>query len=51
MDGFQLIKMRNPWGEGGEWNGKFSDNDRESWTQRLKAKLDYRNEDDGESNG
>ena len=48
VDGFQLLKMRNPWGEGGEWNGKFSDRDRESWTQRLKAKLDYRDEDDGE---
>jgi len=48
VDGLQLLKLRNPWGEGGEWNGKFSDRDRDSWTQRLKAKLDYRDADDGE---
>ena len=39
--------MRNPWGNG-EWKGKFSDGDKESWTQRLRAKLDLVDKDDGE---
>lgn len=47
IDGLQLIRIRNPWGQG-EWNGKFADED-EAWDdyKGLKEKLDYQFKDDG----
>ena len=47
MDGLQLIRIRNPWGQG-EWTGKFADED-EAWDdyKGLKEKLNYVFRDDG----
>ena len=35
----QLVKMRNPWGHGGEWTGEWSDKDEASWTPAIKKEL------------
>lgn len=40
-----LIKIRNPWAKV-EWNGDWSDKS-ELWTDELKEKLGWTNEDDG----
>lgn len=47
IDGLQLIRIRNPWGQG-EWTGKFADED-EAWDdyKGLKEKLNYVFRDDG----
>ena len=43
----QLIRIRNPWGQG-EWTGKFADED-EAWDDHkgLKEKLEYSFKNDG----
>ncbi|KAL9647648.1 hypothetical protein ABK040_015138 [Willaertia magna] len=38
--GERLIKLRNPWGGGVEWNGRFSDSD-SAWTPKMKQAFDY----------
>lgn len=47
VDGLQLIRIRNPWGNV-EWTGKFADED-EAWDDHkgLKEKLNYVFKDDG----
>eukprot|EP00929_Paragymnodinium_shiwhaense_P075134 TRINITY_DN38414_c0_g1_i1.p1 TRINITY_DN38414_c0_g1~~TRINITY_DN38414_c0_g1_i1.p1 ORF type:complete len:894 (-),score=162.22 TRINITY_DN38414_c0_g1_i1:266-2947(-) len=35
----RILKLRNPWGTGRKWNGRFSDEDLESWTPELKAEV------------
>eukprot|EP01039_Chlorochromonas_danica_P003213 gene3212-3519_t len=40
VDGYKLIKLRNPPGEHEEWRGDWSDRS-SMWTRRLKAKLSY----------
>ena len=47
LDGLQLVRIRNPWGQG-EWTGKFADED-EAWDdyKGLKEKLNYVFRDDG----
>ena len=45
VDGYRLMKLRNPWGEG-EWNGAFGDKS-ELWTPQLKKKLKYTDSNDG----
>lgn len=47
IDGLQLMRIRNPWGQG-EWTGKFADED-EAWDdyKGLKEKLNYVFRDDG----
>ncbi|XP_020896807.1 calpain-B isoform X1 [Exaiptasia diaphana] len=45
-----LIRLRNPWGEGAEWRGAWSDNSKE-WkmlSERQKYELDLTHEKDGE---
>jgi len=37
----RLVQLRNPWGEGGEWKGAWSDLDRTKWTPAMRAKLRY----------
>lgn len=45
--GIQLIRIRNPWGQG-EWNGRYADED-EAWddSKGLKEELNYEFGDDG----
>jgi hypothetical protein len=45
--GYQLIRIRNPWGFG-EWSGRYADED-EAWddSKGLKEELNYQFEDDG----
>ena len=47
VDGLELIRIRNPWGQG-EWTGKFADED-EAWDDQkgLKEKLGYVFKNDG----
>lgn len=35
----RLLKLRNPWGTGRKWNGRFSDKDTESWTEEIKREI------------
>jgi len=44
--GVRLVKIRNPWGSG-EWTGKFSDNDTESWTKDFKDYFGFKKSNDG----
>lgn len=47
FDGLKLLQLRNPPGDHGEWKGDWGD-DSPLWTRRMKAKLDYSDdEDDG----
>jgi Calpain family cysteine protease/Calpain large subunit, domain III len=46
VDGYKLMKLRNPWGSH-EWNGDFSDDDRKHWNRRLRAKLNFKAAADG----
>lgn len=41
-EGLQLIKIRNPWGQEGGWNGPFSD-DSEEWDKNkaLKDEINF----------
>jgi hypothetical protein len=41
----RLLKIRNPWGSK-EWKGKWSDQS-DMWTEELKEKLAYSNQNDG----
>ncbi|CAF4020095.1 unnamed protein product [Rotaria sp. Silwood1] len=45
-----LVKVRNPWGSGGEWNGNWSDNSTvwDTVSDEVKEKLKYKKLDDGE---
>lgn len=40
VDGFKLLKLRNPPGDHDEWKGDWSDHS-SLWTRRLQAKLGY----------
>jgi len=35
----RLLKLRNPWGTGRKWTGKFSDKDNESWTPEIREEV------------
>lgn len=45
IDGYQLIKLRNPPGDHDEWKGDWSD-DSKLWTRRLKHKLKWTSTND-----
>ena len=36
----KLVELRNPWGKGEEWTGKYSD-DSDAWTTALKVEADF----------
>ncbi|KAK3274001.1 hypothetical protein CYMTET_17794 [Cymbomonas tetramitiformis] len=42
----RLVQVRNPWGQGVEWNGDWSDSS-ELWTEELKAELGWAEKEDG----
>jgi len=45
-----MVKIRNPWGKGEEWNGRFNDDDKETWlklSDDVKTDMGFSNEDDG----
>ena len=37
----RLVQLRNPWGVGAEWRGKWCDADASSWTEERRAQLRY----------
>ena len=46
IDSLKLLKIRNPWGSGFEWNGDFGDKS-SRWTSELKAKVKFEDTSDG----
>ncbi|GMR41989.1 hypothetical protein PMAYCL1PPCAC_12184 [Pristionchus mayeri] len=40
LDGKRLLMVKNPWTHL-RWKGRFSENDKESWTEERKKALDY----------
>ena len=40
VQGARLVRIRNPWADGTEWRGKWSDED-ENWTPELRRGLDH----------
>ena len=42
----RLVQLRNPWGSG-EWEGEWSDKDKEHWTPELNKELNHVDSDDG----
>jgi len=44
-DEHKILKLRNPWGKF-EWKGDYSDNS-DQWTEELKQKVGWTDEDDG----
>eukprot|EP00756_Hemistasia_phaeocysticola_P010946 Hpha_TRINITY_DN15065_c5_g6::TRINITY_DN15065_c5_g6_i1::g.125114::m.125114/K08582/CAPN15; calpain-15 len=45
--GDKLCFIRNPWGNDQEWKGKWSDDDKDSWTDDLKKEVGFQASDDG----
>ena len=45
IDGYKLLKLRNPPGDHEEWNGDWGDKS-SLWNRRLKARLGWTDEDD-----
>jgi hypothetical protein len=46
----KMIKIRNPWGKGEEWNGAFCDSDVNRWNQidqTIQTEMGFCNDDDG----
>lgn len=35
----RLVRLRNPWGTGRKWTGRFSDRDTENWTEEIKQEV------------
>jgi hypothetical protein len=48
INGQRLVKLRNPWGQGGEWQGAWSDGSAE-WTPEWMTLLNHKFGDDGVS--
>jgi hypothetical protein len=48
INGIRLVKLRNPWGSGGEWQGAWSDGSAE-WTAEWMTLLNHKFGDDGVS--
>lgn len=46
VNGIRLVKLRNPWGAGGEWQGAWSDGSAE-WTPETMTLLKHKFGDDG----
>jgi len=46
FDDNKLLKIRNPWGGGFEWNGDFGDKSNK-WTKEIKQKVNFQDADDG----
>jgi hypothetical protein len=46
VSGIRLVKLRNPWGSGGEWQGAWSDGSAE-WTPETMTLLKHKFGDDG----
>lgn len=45
LGNIKLCQIRNPWGSF-EWKGDWGD-DSDLWTDEIKSKVNYKNEDDG----